>query len=95
MDLLSNGAEGFVEPNRMLWLYERGLEDLRIETSFDNATKEYVLILRRGLENESTERFGDSVAFGDRIEALQRELTRDHWTPAGPPLLLKDGWKVG
>ena len=54
-----------------------------------------MLTLRHGLENESTERFGDSVAFGERIDALQRELPRDRWTPAGPPLLLKDGWKAG
>ena len=79
----------------MLWLYERGLEDLRIETSFDNATSEYVLTLSRGQQNETTERFRDSESFGTRIEVLQKELARDRWTPAGPPILLKDGWKVG
>jgi len=79
----------------MLWLYERGLEDLRIETSFDNATNEYVLTLGRGQHNETTERFLDNESFGKRIEALQEELERDRWTPAGPPIVLKDGWKIG
>ena len=42
MDLLSNVAEGFVEPKRMLWLYERGLEDLRIENLSSQTSAEFV-----------------------------------------------------
>jgi hypothetical protein len=79
----------------MLWLYERGFEDLHIETSFDNATNEYVIVLRKGQQNETTERFGDNDSFGARVEALRVELTRDRWQPTGPPIFLKKGWKIG
>ena len=79
----------------MVWLYERGLEDLHVETSFDKATKEYVLVLHRGLRHEMIERFRDAEVFGQRLEALERELTEAQWMPAGPPILLQDGWQVG
>lgn len=78
----------------MLWLYERGLEDLRIETSFDSATYEYVLTLHRGLHNETVERFPDPETFGERVNALVRQLATERWTPAGRgPIFLRDGWK--
>jgi hypothetical protein len=79
----------------MLWLYERGLEDLRIETSFDNVTNEYVLIVKPSLGQEQTERFPDSDAFGRRIAELERKLADERWTPSGSPIILPDGWKVG
>ena len=80
----------------MLWLYERGLENLRVTTSFDNATKEFVLTLHRGLHHETTERFPDSETFGHRLNAIVQELAKDRWKPAGNgPIFLRDGWKVG
>ena len=80
----------------MLWLYKRGLENLRVTTSFDNATKEYVLTLRRGLDDETIERFPDSETFGHRLNAIVQELANDRWTPAARgPIFLRDGWKVG
>ena len=79
----------------MVWLYERGLEDLHIETSFDKSTKEFVLALHRGLRNEIIERFRDAGAFGRRLETLERELADARWIPAGPPIFLQDVWKVG
>lgn len=79
----------------MLWIYERGLEDLRVETAFDNATQEYMLIINRPLRDQEIERFRDSEAFGQRLETLEHELAHARWKPAGPPLILHEGWKVG
>jgi hypothetical protein len=79
----------------MLWLYKRGLQDVRIQASFDSATNEYVLVIKRGLHNEKVERFKARDSYGDRIEALELELTRDRWVPVGPPFLLQECRKVG
>ena len=98
MTFLSLRPSALVLPahNRyMLWVYERGLEDLRIGTSFDNATKEYVLVIARGPRNEVTERFKDTDSFQSRLEVLEEDIARERWTPVGHPIVLRDGWKIG
>ena len=79
----------------MLWIYQRGSEDLRIETSFDNATKEYVLIMTRGPHETTVERFKDAAAFQVRLEALERQIASEQWKSVGNPIILRDGWKIG
>jgi hypothetical protein len=79
----------------MLWIYERGSEDLRIETSFDNATNEYVLIKTRSPHKTTVERFQDVAAFQVRLEAVEREIASERWNRVGDPIILRDGWKVG
>ena len=78
----------------MLWVYTRGLDNLRIETSFDNTTNEYVLTSTRGPHQES-ERFNDADAFRVRLEALEYEIAGNQWTQVGDPIFLRDGWNVG
>jgi hypothetical protein len=78
----------------MLWCYARGLDNLRIETSFDAATNEYVLTSTRGPHRES-ERFHDAEAFRVRLEALEGEIAGNDWTQVGGPIFLRDGWKTG
>lgn len=78
----------------MLWVYSRGLDNLRIETSFENATNEYVLTSTRGPDRES-ERFHDAQAFRVRLEALECEIAGNQWTQVGGPIFLRDGWKIG
>ena len=78
----------------MLWIYQRGSQDLRIETSFDNATHEDPLNIFRGHET-TAERFKDAAAFQLRLEALESEVAKERWNRVGDPIILRDGWKVG
>ena len=79
----------------MLWIYQRGSDDLRIETSFDNVNKEFVLIKTFGPNEATVERFKEGAAFQLRLEALELEIVSERWTRVGAPIVLPDGWKVG
>ena len=79
----------------MIWVYKRGVEHLHLETSFDNATNEYVLVIARTPEDKTFERFKDVAAFRARLETLEREMAGEHWNPIGAPIILRDGWKIG
>jgi hypothetical protein len=78
----------------MLWTYTRGLDDIRVETSVDQGTNEYILVVRRSAKESSIERFPDASSFRVRLEALEQELANEQWRQVGPPVLLKDGWKL-
>ena len=78
----------------MLWIYQRGVEDLRIETSFDNATHEYLLVVFRGSDKTTSERFKDAAAFQLRLEALESDMANGNWRRLGDPIILPNGWKV-
>ena len=79
----------------MLWIYQRGSENLRIETSFDTATQEYVLIKTLGPNETTVERFKEGDSYQLRLDALERELASERWNRVGDPIILRDGWKVG
>jgi hypothetical protein len=76
----------------MLWFYRRDAELITLETRFDDATSEYVLITQSDDHKRSEERFKDLVAFKDRLLAAEQELARERFRQAGPPVLLLDGW---
>jgi hypothetical protein len=76
----------------MLWIFERGEESLRLETHYDSATGEFVLIMR-GPNGQQISRFSDTVTFRERLEVLETQLAADRWTQQGP-VLLHDGWKI-
>ena len=78
----------------MIWLYERDDEALRLETRFDNATGEFVLIQQRPGDKPVTERFNSEDVFRTRLKALSAALDEERWHRKGPPLLLNDGWKI-
>lgn len=78
----------------MLWIYARGQESLRIETRFDNETGEYVLIFYRDDGNHQIERFQDPDSFGSRLEAVEQQLNTEAWHSDGPPMVLRDGWRI-
>jgi len=78
----------------MLWLYKRNDEACPIETSLDPATREFVLVINKGLPNEEWERFPDEVSFRARLDKLEDEMAADHWEHVGPPAFLNDGWKL-
>lgn len=77
----------------MLWTYERSNQTLRIETRFDNATKEYVLITRHPDATEQVERFREPASFQVRLDSLERELEAEQWQNRSV-IALHDGWKL-
>jgi len=77
----------------MIWFFGRGDEVVRLETRFEQATNEYVLVASWASKPDETERFRDFAAFDRRIQALERQLHEAHWSLIGQPVLLKDGWK--
>ena len=77
----------------MLWIYQRGSEMLRVETRFDNETKEYVVIVYREDGMQQAARFKDAALFQMRLETLEKHLDRESWQSDGVRLL-RDGWKI-
>lgn len=76
----------------MLWFFDRNDQHLRLETRYDNATSEYVLIVRWADGHEDTERFTDREAYRQRLVALESRLETDRWVRHGPPIIVPDGW---
>jgi hypothetical protein len=77
----------------MLWIYQRGSEKLRVETRFDNATEEYVVIVYGQDGTQQASRFKDAALFQTRLETLEKQLDRESWQSDGVRLL-RDGWKI-
>ena len=78
----------------MLWIYARGEQSLRLETSFDKDTDEFVLIFYRDDGSQQVERFSDAVSFQKRLDTVDKQLAQDDWRSSGAPVLLRDGWKI-
>ena len=80
----------------MIWMFERGEESLRLETRYDNATAEFVLIRHQLTGDPHVERFATEEAFRRRLDIVEKQLADEHWTSQeGGPILLNDGWKIG
>ena len=77
----------------MLWIYERNNQTLQVETRFDAANKEYVLIIRSLEGTEQVERFPDAPSFQSRITSLERQLEAEHWETQSA-VAMHDGWKL-
>lgn len=75
----------------MIWLYEKDAQALRIETRYDNGAREYVLTVHRS-DGAETERYGALEDFRQRLLALEKTLTDEHWTRSGPPVIDPDGF---
>jgi hypothetical protein len=76
----------------MVWFFERNDEQAEVETRFDNATLEYVVIVRRPDQQEQITRLPDAGSLRARLHEVTRELQTDHWLNSGSPLILPDGW---
>ncbi len=76
----------------MLWFYTRAHDSLRLETRYDNETREYVGILTYPDGHQHARRFDTADAFRTWLESLDRDLTEQHWAPDGPPHILPTGW---
>lgn len=82
----------------MVWIFERQFdhtsEFLRVETKYDNSTKEYMLVVFQTDGTSQTERFRSGPIFQQRLEELEAQLQAERWTQKGTEFL-RDGWKIG
>lgn len=78
----------------MIWTYTRGRDVLRLETRYDNATSEYLLVVYRQDGTSEIQRFKKTVSFQRRLEAMAQRLAAENWQSTGAPVLLRDGWKI-
>jgi len=76
----------------MLWFYRRDKEIITVETRYDNAAREYLLLVQTVDGGQQTERFADVAAFQARLTSAERQLAEGGWQQAGPPIFLPDGW---
>ena len=74
----------------MIWLYERGQEALRIETTYDKDARQYVATIYWPDGRSESERFTSQASFHARLRALERQLAADHWQQIGGPKPLEE-----
>jgi hypothetical protein len=67
-------------------VFQRGNELLRIETTRDKDGT-FGLTVYGADGKQVFETFTSQVLYENRLEALERQLLADHWTPRGPALL--------
>ena len=76
----------------MLWFYQRDKELITVETRFDEATGEYLLVMQTADGETKIERFKDLRAFENRLVREEKKLASERWKQVGPPIFLRDGW---
>jgi hypothetical protein len=76
----------------MIWTYERDGDTLRVETSFDNDTAEYVLKFTDAVSGPSVERFSDRMAYERRLVMLETDLKSGEWHLSGTPQIVPSGF---
>ena len=76
----------------MIWLYERDNESIRLETRYDNDTREYVVVVHYPDGRQLTERFPNPEACREWLLSLENNLDAEDWVRRGPPMILPDGW---
>lgn len=77
----------------MVWFFARDQSQLRLETRFDDATREYVLEIAWPDRPPETERFHDVDGFRARVTILEDQLAAERWTQVGSPEILPSGWR--
>src|SRR5438128_9813486 len=70
----------------MLWFYQREKELITVETRFDEATGEYLLVTQTADHQSQIERFKDLRAFEERLVSAEKKLAAERWTQVGPPI---------
>jgi len=78
----------------MLWLYERGVETLSIETRFNNTSSAFELIWHRADGTDTIESFGTEGEFRVRLSEVKEALSSQRWAASGSPTILTDGWRI-
>jgi hypothetical protein len=78
---------------RVIWFFQRNSQMLRLETRFDQAANEYVLVIGWDDRPEETERFRDLEPFRARVIELEGQLKAENWHQRGAPTIIPDGWR--
>jgi hypothetical protein len=79
----------------MIWFYERADQSLRLDTTYDNDTCEYVVVVHHPDGRQQTERFLDADACRLWLVTFENGLDGEHWVRHGPPTFLPEGWPKG
>jgi hypothetical protein len=77
----------------MVWFFSRAGARIRLETRYDNNTREYVLDIVWPDRAPETQRFRNVDDFQARLTSLEDKLHTEQWVQAGSPELLRDGWR--
>jgi len=77
----------------MVWFFARGNDSVRVETRFDNTSREYVLEVAWADRPVETERFSDVTAFQARVVDIESKLEAESWAQVGNPEILPHGWR--
>jgi hypothetical protein len=65
---------------------------LRLETSHDETTDEYIVTLHHPNGDQEQKRFPTLELFRQWLLALEQVLAAERWTPARSPAVLPDTW---
>jgi len=76
----------------VIWFYRRDRAALQVETRFDNATNEYVVIVRPSDGGEESHRFLNRTVFRAWLLQLEERLEQERWESDGAPHIIPDGW---
>ena len=77
----------------MVWFFGRGSETVKVETRFDNVSREYVLEIAWADGRVETERFRELSDFEARTKAVEQRLKSDSWAQIGGPDIIPEGWR--
>ena len=77
----------------MVWFFGRGNETVRVQTSFDNTAREYVLEVEWANRAPEKMRFRDRAAFESHVISIEETLRKESWAQIGGPEILRDGWR--
>jgi len=77
----------------MVWFFARGNDSVRVETRFDNSSREFVLEVAWANRPLETERFTDLSAFQARVMVVEAQLEAGAFAQVGNPEILPHGWR--
>ena len=77
----------------MVWFFARGNDSVKVETRFDNSSREFVLEVAWADRPVQAERFTDLAAFQKRVLAVEARLEAESWAQVGSPEILPHGWR--
>jgi hypothetical protein len=77
----------------MVWFFSRGNDSVKVETRFDNSSREFVLEVAWGDRPVEAERFAELSTFQARVLAVEAELEAGAWAQVGNPEILPHGWR--
>jgi hypothetical protein len=77
----------------MVWFFSRGNDSVRVETRFDNTSREFVLDVTWPGRPPETERFNDLGVFQSRVLAVEAQLEAESFAQVGTPKVLPHGWR--